>query len=262
MKTSAVVVYAVCGLIVVGLVATAVPAVASLGQVVHGAVDGVGHLAGLTGATPNPLPSATEPAAGVARRNDLSEGYVSIGDGMRTPAGGPGDCTGTAVLMQGGNRADAPAYAQLLGSRPIDMGARPGASGGAITDAHGLRAYVVAPNDGLIAIGERFCVDYLSLSGFNHVRSSIHPGRELILRPDPTIPWVDPYEPYEAAPGTFTGSYYDAIDAMSKAVAARDLAAARSVWPRLASDVSPVATAAAAQALDEGDWTVLGQMFP
>jgi hypothetical protein len=206
-----------------------------------------------------PTASPTPDADGTDADTD---GLVHLGDGISIPSGGPGDCTTTSRINIMSHDVEAP-HAKLLGDL-VEMGASELARGAIITDDAGeIVAYEVAPGDSLIAIGERFCVDYVTVSSYNHVRAGmIHPGDVLYLRPDPDLPWIDPYGPFDVQPGEQTGPYYDAVDAMKKAVAARDLGAAASVWVGLGPDVHPDARARVDQGLSASDWELLRQMFP
>lgn len=61
-----------------------------------------------------------------------------------------------------------------------------------MTEDGKIETYTVAPGDSLIGIGERFCIDYVTVAVYNHrfpPDPSIQPGETLILRPDPTAPW-------------------------------------------------------------------------
>ncbi|MFS0853417.1 hypothetical protein [Microbacterium sp. 179-I 3D4 NHS] len=234
---------------VAGLIVLAAPAVLGAASWMADAV------APAAASTPDASPT---PSAEPATDDDL----VDLGDGILIPAGGPGDCTTTARINIMSHDVEAP-HAKLLGDL-VEMGPSDLARGAVITDDAGaILAYEVAPGDSLIAIGERFCVDYVTVDLYNHVRvGMIHPGDVLYLRPDPSLPWVDPYMPFDVQPGEHTGPYYDAIDAMKKAVAARDLAAARSVWASLGPDVHPDARTRVDQALSASDWSLLRQMFP
>ncbi|MBS1906943.1 MAG: hypothetical protein JST33_10345, partial [Actinobacteria bacterium] len=146
-----------------------------------------------------------------------------------------------------------------------DAGARPGARGEVVSNAQGIFSYIVAPNDTLISIEQRLCIDYGSIRVFDHVLGdAIQPGAQLILRPDPTIPWIDPYMPFDVVPGvTNTVDYNSTIYEMGVAVRTHDLDSARALWARsLSGHVTPAAQSAATKALDDGDWPVLEQLFP
>jgi len=114
------------------------------------------------------------------------------------------------------------------------------------------------------AIGDRFCLgNGSSLSSINHTRT-IHPRDVLILTPDPTLAWIPYDSPSDAPDGFKQIPYQTAIEAMGDASAAGDIDAMRSIW---ADQLAPMTTDqadldAVEQALDEGDMTVLRQMFP
>lgn len=207
--------------------------------------------------------AASAPAAGDPTADPASDdGLVDLGDGISVPAGGPGDCTTNARINTMADD-DGPFYSKLLGDL-VEMGPSELASGEVLKDDGGeIYAYVVAPGDSPIAIGERFCIDYVTVQSHNHVRAGmIHEGDVLYLRPDPTLPWVDPYSPFDSQPGEQTGPYYDAIDFMRNAVVAQDAAEAQRVWAGLGPRVHPEARAIATRALEAGDWELLRQMFP
>jgi LysM repeat protein len=66
------------------------------------------------------------------------------------------------------------------------MGVTEYASGEVGYTADGLiETYTVASGDSLIAIGERFCVDYVTVGAYNDRFGSkvIQPGDVLVLRP-------------------------------------------------------------------------------
>lgn len=244
----------VSALVIGGLVAVAVPTIAVMADAVHTTAQGVAELTKTS--TPSPTPAPTERASD--EQSLAEQGYVDLGDGTWIPAGGPGDCSTTAMLgVKDGVQ-------QMLGGAVTDMGAREGARGEVVSDEAGIRSYIVAPNDNLIAIGERLCVSYPGLISFNHVLGvAIQPNQELILRPDPSIPWIDPYSPYGAIPNeTNTVAYNTAIYEMGTFVRNRDLAAARALWTRLAPDIDPAIVPFVASAFESGDWYVLGHLFP
>lgn len=232
--------------------------------VVAAAVAGIGSLAApvfLGAATwASDAFSSTPASAGVA------ESPLPTASAVTTPPGdGPGDCLSTARISTVSTQNDdkGPFFSKLSGDL-IEMGASPLANGTVRTNEAGeIVAYEVAAGDSPIAIGERFCIDYISLQSHNHVRAGmIHKGDVLYLRPDPTLPWIDPYEPFDAQPGDHTGPYYDGIDFIRNAIAAQNLPAAREVWTGLADDIHPDARAVASRALDDQDWELLRQMFP
>jgi hypothetical protein len=155
--------------------------------------------------------------------------------------------------------------AHLLKADAIqDRGSRWGARGEVLSNAAGIFSYVVAPNDNLDSIETRLCFDGWSLARFNHVLgAAIQPDAHLILRPNPALPWIDSYHPYDEVPGVSVVDYTDALYEMGAAVRTQDLDTARAIWSKLVSGhVSPAAQAAATKALDAGDWPVLDQLFP
>jgi len=145
-----------------------------------------------------------------------------------------------------------------------DRGSRSGARGEIISNADGIYSYVVAPNDNLDSIEARLCFDGRTLARFNHViGGAIQPDAHLILRPDPALPWIDSYLPYDAVPGVSVVDYTNALYEMGAAVRTQDLDTARAVWLKhISGHVSPAAQTAATNALDAGDWAVLDQLFP
>jgi len=246
--TTAVVVVAVAG-----LVAMAAPAVITTAPAV---VDVASWASERLTVDPSPTPTS---------RADTSDpvGYVALGDGISVPAGGPGDCTTNAFINIEGD-ADLTMHAKLLGEL-VEMGASELASGPVTLDADGeIFSYEVQPGDSLIAIGQRFCIDYVTVGSYNHVRGNepIAPGDVLYLRPDPTLPFVDIYSPYKAEPGSSTIAYSDGVAAFSTAVATADLGAARWLWKRLEKDMSPETAAVITRALRDEDLSLLGRMFP
>lgn len=246
--TTAVVVVAIAG-----LVAVAAPAVIGAAPAVVDAGSWVSER------------FAAEPSTAPTSRAEKTEqgGLVDLGDGISVPAGGPGDCT-TNALINIYRDDGSPMHAKLLGEL-VEMGASELASGPVTLDAAGeIFSYEVQAGDSLIAIGERFCVDYVTVSSFNHVRGNepISPGDTLYLRPDPTLPFVDIYGPYNAEPGSSTIPYYDGVAAFSTAVATADLGAARWLWKRLEKDMHPETAAVITQALSDDDLPLLRRLFP
>lgn len=66
-----------------------------------------------------------------------------------------------------------------------DMGARESASGPVLFyDDGGVATYTVRPGDSGMAIGERFCVDYITVFVANDIKGGvIHPGQVLQINP-------------------------------------------------------------------------------
>ncbi|WP_292718611.1 hypothetical protein [Microbacterium sp. 13-71-7] len=225
--------------VIAGLVVLAYPAFAALAGLEHPAPSAATATRRTTMPAPTPTPTPSKD-------------------------NGSGDCPAEAWINFS-THGDAPLIPALVKADALtDRGARPGARGEVITDAQGIYSYVVAPNDNLSSIEQRLCIQYQSVALFDHVLSdAIQPGAQLILRPDPTIPWIHPYLPFDAVPGTNTVDYNSTIYEMGAAVRTHDLDTARALWARsLSGHVSPAAQAAATRALDDGDWPVLEQLFP
>ncbi|MFF7293815.1 hypothetical protein ACFY9N_14890 [Microbacterium sp. NPDC008134] len=247
MKRSTKITMVVSAAVVAGLLILALPAM----------LGATTWVTGVFGASSGSTPESSDSSAEPASDDDL----VDLGDGISVPAGGPGECTTSARISIMADD-DEPFHSKLLGEL-VEMGPSELANGEVLKNGGGeIYAYVVAPGDSPIAIGERFCIDYVTVQLHNHVRANINPGDILYLRPDPTLPWIDPYSPFDVQPGEQTGPYYDAIDFMRNAVAAKDLAEAQRVWEGLGPRAHPEARAIAAQALEAGDWELLRQMFP
>ncbi|MFG6403614.1 LysM peptidoglycan-binding domain-containing protein [Microbacterium sp. P04] len=104
-------------------------------------------------------------------------------DGQTFSAEGPGDCTTNAAISPyGAGDPDAALLGEL-----VDMGATELAAGAVGYNADGqIATYTVEPGDSLISIGERFCVDYVTIGAYNDRfgPSTIQPGDVLILRPE------------------------------------------------------------------------------
>jgi len=232
--------------VIAGLVVLAYPAFAALAGLEHPSASAVSADSSTSATTaptaaPDPSPSPTP------SRDD-----------------GTGDCATEASISFSAQDKAHMVPTLVKAEALTDRGARPGARGEVINNAQGIYSYVVAPNDNLISIEQRLCIDYGSIRLYNHVLgSAIQPGAQLILRPDTTIPWIDPYEPFDAVPGTNNVDYNSTIYEMGAAVRTHDLDTARALWARsLSAHVSPAAQDAATKALDDGDWPVLEQLFP
>lgn len=254
MKRSTKITMVVSAAVVTGLLVLALPAMLGATTWVTGVFG-----AGSAGSAPAASAAPTDdPDAGELAADD---GLVYLGDGISVPAGGPGDCT-TSARINIRAEDDEPYHSKLLGEI-VEMGPSELASGEVLKNDDGeIYAYVVAAGDSPIAIGERFCIDFTTVMSHNHVRVNINPGDVLYLRPDPTLPWIDPYSPFDVQPGEKTGPYYDGIDFMRNAVVAQDLAEAQRVWSGLGPRVHPDARAIVSHALEIGDWELLRQMFP
>jgi hypothetical protein len=116
-------------------------------------------------------------------------------DGHTFSAIGPRACATNAMIA-----IDREGPGKLLGEL-TDMGASGYAAGPVGYDEHGrIETYTVQPGDALAAIGERFCIDYITVGVYNHRMppgKTIQPGDILVLRPDPTVTW-SPDDEYAA----------------------------------------------------------------
>ncbi|MFJ4166595.1 hypothetical protein ACIPY5_13665 [Microbacterium sp. NPDC089698] len=227
--------------VIAGLVVLAYPAFAALAGLEHPSASAVSSAPRTAAPAPTPSPTPS--------KDDGSD-----------------DCPTEEATISITSKGDSAPTARLVfASSLTDKGARSGARGEVVSNAQGIYSYIVAPNDNLISIERRLCIDYGSVSVFDHVLgSAIQPGAQLILRPDPTIPWIDPHMPFDAIPNvTNTVDYNSTIYEMGAAVRTHDLDTARALWARsLSGHVSPAAQDAATKALDAGDWPVLDQLFP
>ncbi len=97
---------------------------------------------------------------------------------MNHPSRWAGACTQNSMMTASGSLRGA----QVL----VDMGPSEYANGTVTLDANGrIEAYTVAPGDAAAAIGERFCVDYVTVFQYNEVYPtfSVQPGDVLSLLP-------------------------------------------------------------------------------
>ena len=164
---------AACVLVVGGLVALSVPAVAAIGEVAHGTATGVGNIA------KSLEPVEFEPE--VEQVGPTGTAWVNLGPVTVPAGGGITGCTGTDfALIENG---------QLLG-KLVDNGPREHASGEVLYGTKGqIAAYIVAPNDSMLAIGERFCIPdaHVFYQNSLHMQTGPHPGQTLVLDPQASI---------------------------------------------------------------------------
>ncbi|MFJ2370811.1 hypothetical protein [Microbacterium sp. NPDC087665] len=177
---------AVSGLVVAGLVAVAAPAVSALmpapaaapAPVAVGAVGTADPDAGVNGS-----------AAGD------EEAVITLDDGRGAfSAQGPGNCTTNSVITTPWHESGTDDPVELVGEL-VDMGESSVAAGPVGLNAEGLiESYTVVSGDSLIGIGERFCIDFVTVGVYNDRfgAKQIQPGDVLVLRPDPTAPWRHP----------------------------------------------------------------------
>lgn len=181
MQRAAKIATGVSALVVAGLVALAAPTVATAVEAVaewrlfHPAADD-------SASSAQRSDEAVEPERAEEVTGADGEELISAGNGTWFSAQGPGNCTTNAAIHPYG--AHDP-NARLAGEL-TDMGATDLASGDVGYTADGLIAtYTVAAGDTLVAIGERFCVDYVTVGAYNDRfgTKQIQPGDVLVLRP-------------------------------------------------------------------------------
>ncbi|MGP6205078.1 LysM domain-containing protein [Microbacterium sp.] len=175
----------------------AVAGIASVGLGIS-IITGCSASSGLLSASPDETDAATAGAAPLTETTTPSPPSgpdLQTIDGHTFSAIGPGDCATNAMIA-----IDREGPGKLLGEL-TDMGASGYAAGPVGYDEHGrIETYTVQPGDALAAIGERFCIDYITVGVYNHRMppgKTIQPGDILVLRPDPTVTWSpdDAYAP-------------------------------------------------------------------
>lgn len=88
-----------------------------------------------------------------------------------------GDCLQNSIVTMAGTLEGA----QTL----IDMGPAEHAQGAVTHSAQGsLATYTVVAGDAGLAIGERFCIDYVTLFQYNGIDQAPHPGDVMLLLPE------------------------------------------------------------------------------
>lgn len=169
--------------VVAGLCVLAVPAFTAVGQTVTslGAASSTTEPTGdeATVAETNTALNATEGTDYSTWSEDelaaarAKNPYSTV---INHPSRFAGECRQNSVMAAGGTIIGA----QML----VDMGATEYASGEVTLNDEGLIAtYTVAPGDAGMAIGERFCIDYVTVFQYNDVLSVPHPGDILLLLP-------------------------------------------------------------------------------
>lgn len=173
----------VSGLAVAGLVALAVPAVASFAALMSPGPEASDADAPAAAASAGPPPAATAETASPADAEDELVGYQDVGGGIIIPATGPGDCPTWAIITP----YDAWNPAARLAGAMTDLGPAAYASGEVGLDDEGeVATYTVASGDTGYAIGDRFCLDYIAMLSYNDKSFSepeLQPGEILVLRP-------------------------------------------------------------------------------
>lgn len=143
-----------------------------------------------------------------------------------------------------------------------DLGAREFARGEVTVDDDGVPVtYTVEHGDVEAVVAERLCA-YPTLSTMNH-RRDIHPGQVLWLTPDPDIPVLPYYSPYDTPAGFQQAPYQQAIETAGAAVDAGDLEAVRSIWNDTLKGMfsTPETIDAVQKIVDSGDLDALRQVF-
>ncbi|MFD5215141.1 hypothetical protein [Microbacterium sp. NPDC058345] len=76
----------------------------------------------------------------------------------------------------------------MQGPGAVDTGAASLAGGPAsLTDDGRVQSYTVQSGDAPAAIGERFCIDYITVLQFNNIETTVQPGDVLTLLVDPAV---------------------------------------------------------------------------
>lgn len=207
-------------------------------------------LAGCTATAPATVqtPKASAPA-------DVAE---PVAEATPTPAStDPESCSGLSEVYGDGGGL----YWERRGTLR-DLGAREFAQGEVFVNADGTPStYTVAPGDVEAVIAERLCA-YPTLGEMNHVRV-IQPGQVLWLTPDPDLPWVPYYNPWDAPAGFQQIPYQQAIESAGRAVDAGDIDTVRAIWnDTLKGMFANQETIDAVQkVVDSGDLVGLRQLF-
>ncbi|WP_291378585.1 hypothetical protein [Demequina sp.] len=151
--------------------------------------------------SPSPTVPAEQPRATAATRPtpaERTDGYVDVGYGTSIPAGGAGDCTGSAYIHIAS--VDWETIAELaLPENLVDMGPRQFAEGEVGYDDQGrIATYTVAPGDVDGVIGDRFCIyNGIALGMLNGHKGyePIQPGEVLVINPA-AVPDFEYHNPY------------------------------------------------------------------
>ena len=153
--------------------------------------------------TPEPpdAPTRAETASPDAAGGDLDplDGYVEVGQGTWIPAGGPGDCTGSAYLSI--STVGGKSIAELLLPENLaDMGSRRFAEGEVGYDGQGrIATYTAAAGDVEGVIGERLCVyngDSIGMLNGHDLDEPIQPGEVLVIDPE-AVPGFEYEGPFD-----------------------------------------------------------------
>lgn len=203
--------------------------------------------------------TATVPAAD---QTSKSSAPTAVGDpstgAVPTPGSTePESCSGMSEVYGDGGGL----YWERQGTLR-DLGPREFARGEVTVDENGIPVtYTVQPGDIEAVVAERLCA-YPTLASLNH-RRDIHPGQVLWLTPDPDLPWVPYYNPWDAPAGFRQIPYQQAIESAGTAVDAGDVDTVRKVWNGTlkAMFTSQETVAAVQKVVDSGDLNALRQLF-
>ncbi|GLJ79690.1 hypothetical protein GCM10017586_13720 [Microbacterium imperiale] len=173
----------VSGLAVAGLVALAMPAVASLANSVALGPEMADGRAPEAVATESPSRDRGAETTSPVDAEGGMVGYQDVGGGVSIAAKGPGDCPTWAIVTP----YDAWNPAARLSGAMTDLGPTAYASGEVGLDDEGeIATYTVASGDTGYGIEDRFCLDYIAMLSYNDKSFSepeLQPGEILILRP-------------------------------------------------------------------------------
>ena len=181
MQRTAMIATGISVLVIGGLVAVAAPAVATA----TGALSEWALSSPVSHVEPSPnseTDEAVDDDQPQGATDSAGDGLISMGNGTWFSAEGPGDCATNAAIHPYGPHDPA----ARLGGELTDMGASAYASGEVgYTEDGRVETYAVASGDTLIGIGQRFCIDYVTVGAYNDVfiGKQIQPGDVLILRP-------------------------------------------------------------------------------
>ena len=167
-----------------GMVALGTYSFASLDQVIHTEVADVDARVDsppISSETPLQLKPVTSESV---EDSTSSDGHpLQTINGQTFSAVGPGNCESNAAIYPYGPHDPA----ATLHGELTDMGATE-LAGGPVGYTHDglISTYTVQPGDSMLAIGERFCIDYVTVQSFNGAwppAPTIQPGDVLVLRP-------------------------------------------------------------------------------
>ncbi|MGO2683188.1 hypothetical protein [Microbacterium sp.] len=168
-------------LTVVGLIALAAPLITATWNVVTPVLAAASTSApAVPGSESTVQPTAGSTARPVDAAADLAAARAEDPHptDMNHPSRWAGSCTQNSMMTASGSLRGA--------QKLVDMGPSTFANGSVTFDSAGrIATYTVAPGDAPSAIGERFCVDYVTVFQYNEVYPmfSVQPGAVLSLLP-------------------------------------------------------------------------------